>query len=281
MNDPSSLRAHDLTLGYGDRDVLAHLELDVPSGRTTTILGPNGCGKSTLLHALARTLAPRGGSVLLDGRDIQAHPTRAVAQRLALLPQSAQAPAELRVRDLVEFGRFPYRGWLGGKAKGDDAKVAAALAAVHLEPLADRLLHTLSGGERQRAWIAMALAQETHFLLLDEPTTSLDIAHRLEVLELVAELRRVHHKTIVMVLHDMDLAARFSDHLVLMRDGLVRASGAPREVMTADVLRDVFRVEGHVFTDPHLGTPTFVPHRSVTDRARADAPHDLLTGSHP
>lgn len=276
---PASLNARNLTLGYGREPVIAGLDLDVAPGRITSILGPNGCGKSTLLHALARTLAPQGGSVLLDGRDIHAHPTRAVAQRLALLPQSAQAPAELCVRELVEFGRFPYRGWLGAKRADDDAKVHAALAAVHLTDLAERPLHALSGGERQRAWIAMALAQETHFLLLDEPTSALDIAHRLDVLELVARLNREHHKTIVMVLHDLDLAARYSDHLVLLRAGQVRASGPPAQVICPAVLRDVFGVEGHVCLDPHSGAPRFVPHHTVQDAAPPSTFTDPLPAS--
>lgn len=262
----SRLLARDLTVGYGDATVLDGLDLELRDGRVTTILGPNGCGKSTLLRTLARVLAPSRGSVILDGVELHRQPTRAVARLLAMLPQSSRAPAELRVRDLVAYGRFPHRAWYARLDAADRTAVASALTSVGLEPLADRPLETLSGGERQRAWIAMALAQETPLLLLDEPTTSLDVAHQLEVLELVRQLQRTKEKTVVMVLHDINLAARFSDCIVLMRDGVILATGTPQEVILADFLRDAYGVDGRVDYDRDLEAPAFVPYRSVGAR---------------
>jgi iron complex transport system ATP-binding protein len=261
---PSRLRAQDVSLAYGDRRVVNGLHLDVPDGKVTVIVGANACGKSTVLRALARLLAPTSGTVLLDGKSISTQPSRLVAQTLGLLPQSPIAPEGITVRDLVARGRHPHQSWWQQWNKDDEVAVEAALRATGTLELADRDVEELSGGQRQRAWIAMAVAQRTDLLLLDEPTTYLDIAHQLDVLELVAELNRAHGRTVVMVLHDLNLASRYADHIVAMRDGTIIAQGAPSQVVTAGLLREVFHVEGQVLTDPHTGAPVILPHHTFT-----------------
>lgn len=246
-------------LAYQDRRVLKDLTLMIPEGRITVILGPNGSGKSTLLHALARILRPQAGSVLLDGTDIHQYPTDAVARLLALLPQAPHAPEGLRVRDLVAFGRFPYRGWFDSASEEDDRQIEEALHAVGITHLSDRGVQTLSGGQRQRAWIAMALAQQTHFLLLDEPTTYLDIAHQLEVMELIQQLNQKTGKTMVMVLHDLNLAARYADYLVVLHRQGIAAMGDPIDVLTCELLQDVFAIRASVTHDSHSGAPICIP----------------------
>src|SRR5690606_35874212 len=208
--DTATLATRDLSLGYGERLIIDRLSVELPAARITAIVGPNGCGKSTLLAGLSRILAPRGGAVLLDGRDIAHTPTREVARRLALLPQDASAPDGLTVEELIQFGRQPYRGLMRQWSAGDAAIVRAALRATRLEALADRPLDALSGGQRQRAWIAMAVAQDTPLLLLDEPTSALDLGHQIEVLDLVRKLAR-EGKTVVMVIHDLASACRYAD----------------------------------------------------------------------
>ncbi len=254
------LVADDVTLRYGDADpVVSRLSLDIPDGAITCIVGPNACGKSTLLRSLARLLRPHGGSVLLDGERIHQLPTKQVARHLGLLPQSPTAPEGLRVEDLVERGRFPHQRLFQQWSPDDEAAVAHALQVTHTDVLADRPVDELSGGQRQRVWIAMALAQQTPILLLDEPTTYLDIAHQLEVLDLLAALNRDQGRTIVMVLHDLNEAARYSDHLVAMRDGEVVAHGGPSEVVTERVVAEVFGIACRVVPDPVTGTPMVVP----------------------
>ncbi|MEU8248009.1 ABC transporter ATP-binding protein [Nonomuraea sp. NPDC048916] len=253
------LQAAGVKLGYGERTVVDGLDLGIEPGTVTTIIGPNGCGKSTLLRALGRLLKPQGGEVLLDGKRIDRIPTREVAKVLGLLPQAPTAPEGLTVADLVARGRHPHQTWYRQWSSDDEAAVGEALAMTGLADLAERPLDELSGGQRQRAWISMALAQGTDLLLLDEPTTFLDLAHQVEVLELVRHLHRAADRTIVMVLHDLNLAARYADRLVAMREGRVITSGAPHEVLTEDLLREVFELDAKVITDPVAGTPLVIP----------------------
>ena len=253
------LAARELTLGYGPEAVVHALDLDVPTDATTVIIGPNGCGKSTLLRAMARLMPARSGHVLLDGKRIDRTPTREVARILGILPQAPQAPDGLTVTDLVARGRHPHQTWYQQWSSDDADAVAQALAWTDLSGFADRTLDALSGGQRQRAWIAMALAQGTDLLLLDEPTTYLDLAHQIDVLDLVARLRREQGLTVVMVLHDLNLAARYADHLVAMRDGRIMRQGAPGEVLTVETVEAVFGLRSQVIPDPVAGTPLVVP----------------------
>ena len=242
----SRLGAELVTVGYGGEPVVRDLTLDVPDGLVTTIVGPNGCGKSTLLRTLARLLKPTSGRVRLDGGSIDAVPTREVSRRLALLPQSPIAPDGLLVRDLVGRGRHPHQRWFRQWSAEDEEVVDLALRLTDTWELRDRALDQLSGGQCQRAWVAMTLAQDTDLVLLDEPTTFLDLAHQVEVLDLVSRLNRERGRTVAMVLHDLNLAARYSDLVVVMKDGEVVGQGAPREVLTVDRLRDVFGLTADV-----------------------------------
>ena len=266
-----TLAAERLTLGYGDRKVVHDLTVTIPTGRVTVVVGANACGKSTLLRGLARLLAPSDGAVLLDGKDITSLATRDVARVLGLLPQSPIAPEGITVADLVGRGRYPHQGWFRQWTPDDDAAVADALAQTGVLDLAGRSVDELSGGQRQRVWIAMALAQRTDLLLLDEPTTFLDVAHQVEVLDLLADLNRDLGRTIVMVLHDLNLAARYADHLVAMKDGRIVAEGAPADVVTEETVAEVFGLTSRVVPDPVSGTPMVVP----IGRHRAGAPDPL------
>ena len=259
-----TLQSQQLCLGYNHELVVRDLDLEIPTGQMVSIVGANGSGKSTLLRGLARVLRPRGGCVLLDGRDILRQPSRSVAQRVAILPQSPNVPEALTVHELVSLGRFPYRGRFGTYSDRDWQAIDQALAMVHMTDLASRPLGSLSGGQRQRAWIAMALAQETELLLLDEPITHLDWSCQIEVLQLLAELNRTAGKTIVMVLHDLNMAARFSNLMVAIAGGQVVIADAPEKVMTADILRRVFGIEAVVLRDPRHGCPLCVPYSSST-----------------
>ena len=253
------LSAADLSLGYGDRTIVDKLSIEIPPGKFTVIVGANACGKSTLLRGLARLLAPSAGTVYLDGRAIHQMPTREVATLLGVLPQTPVAPDGITVADLVGRGRYPHQGWFRQWVAADDAAVATALQATDTLDLAGRAVDELSGGQRQRVWIAMALAQETELLLLDEPTTFLDINHQVEVLDLLTDLNRSRGTTIVMVLHDLNLAARYSDHLVALAGGVIRAQGSPAEVLTEQVVRDVFGIASRVVVDEVSGTPLMLP----------------------
>lgn len=253
------LSTRRLTLAYDGTSIIMNLDLAIPAGKITTLVGPNGCGKSTLLRGLARLLKPRSGTVNLDGTDIFKLSSKAVAKRLGILPQGPVAPEGLTVRDLVAQGRYPYQNWLQQWSKEDERLVEQALATTGMTPLADRALDTLSGGQRQRAWIAMALAQDTEILLLDEPTTFLDLAHQVEVLDLLYELNQTEGRTIVMVLHDLNQACRYADYLVAVREGQVWAQGVPAQVMTEAMVREVFGLECRIVTDPVAGTPMCVP----------------------
>jgi iron complex transport system ATP-binding protein len=255
---PSRLSVQGVTVGYDDRVVCRDLWVDVPDGSFTAIIGPNGCGKSTLLRLLSRVLAPSAGTVLLDGRPLAAARPKEVARVLGLLPQTSLAPEGIRVADLVARGRLPHQGLFQHWRSSDEAAVAQALEATRLTTLSGRLVDELSGGQRQRVWIAMLLAQQTPIMLLDEPTTFLDIAHQYELMELFRTFH-VEGKTVVAVLHDLDQAARYADHLVVMRDGEIVATGAPPDVLTAPLVKDVFGLRCLVVPDPVTGTPSVVP----------------------
>ena len=253
------LAAEGIAVGYDGRRIIDGLDLTIPAGRITSIVGPNACGKSTLLRGLARLQPLEAGRVTLGGRDVATMPRREVARRIGVLPQSSIAPDGVRVAELVGRGRYPHQGWFGRHSSDDDVVVAEALAATGVAELADRRLEELSGGQRQRVWVAMVLAQRTDIVLLDEPTTYLDVTHQLELLDLLTELNRVHGTTVVMVLHELNLAARYADHLVVMRSGAVIAEGAPDRVLTRDIVRRAFDLEAHVIPDPVAGSPLVVP----------------------
>ncbi|WP_102224432.1 ABC transporter ATP-binding protein [Acidimangrovimonas sediminis] len=256
---PHALRAERLSLGYPGREVISGLDLALPLGRVSAILGPNGCGKSTLLKAMARLIRPQAGRVTLAGRDIHRHDTRQLAREVAILPQAPLAPEGITVADLVRRGRTPWRGALTPWRAEDAAACAAALDAVGLGDLAARPLGELSGGQRQRAWLALVLAQATPHLLLDEPTTFLDLAHQIDLLELLRQRNRQTGTTVISVLHDLNLAARYADHLVLLGPRGLVAEGAPEAVITPDTLQLAFGLAAQVIPDPVSGTPMVVP----------------------
>ena len=257
--NPARLSAGELSLGYGGAPIVENLSVNLPAGKVTIIVGANACGKSTLLRGLARLLKPTSGVVHLDGEDIHKVPTREIARKLGILPQTPTAPEGITVADLVGRGRSPHQGWFRQWTAADDDAVAAALNVTGTQRLAGRSIDELSGGQRQRVWIAMALAQETDVLLLDEPTTYLDLAHQVEVLDVVSELNARRGITVVIVLHDLNLAARYADNLIAMKAGAVVAQGAPSEVLTAGLVRDVFGLDSVVVADPVVGTPMVVP----------------------
>ncbi|GAB6903665.1 ABC transporter ATP-binding protein [Kineosporia succinea] len=259
MTAEHQLSAENLSLGYKDRTVIEGLELAVAPGKVTAIVGANACGKSTLLRSMSRLLPPRAGQVLLDGKEVHKLPAKELARTLGLLPQSPIAPEGITVSDLVGRGRHPHQGVFSRWSAADDLAVAAALEATHTVELADRAVDELSGGQRQRVWIAMALAQETDLLLLDEPTTFLDVQHQVEVLDLLTDLNRSRGTTVVMVLHDLNLAARYADHLVALAAGKVHAAGLPAEVLTEDTVRAVFGLDSKVIIDPTSGGPLMLP----------------------
>ncbi|PGH47576.1 ABC transporter ATP-binding protein [Streptomyces sp. Ru87] len=259
MTTTHALAAEDLTLGYGDRTVIESLNLVVPPGRVTAIVGANACGKSTLLRSMSRLLVPRTGRVVLDGKSVHRMPARQLARTLGLLPQSPVAPEGITVADLVGRGRHPHQGMFARWSTDDDAAVAAALEATDTAGLADRAVDELSGGQRQRVWIAMALAQQTDLLLLDEPTTFLDASHQIEVLDLLTDLNRSRGTTVVMVLHDLNLAARYADHILALASGRLHAAGPPAEVLTGDTVRAVFGLDSRIIEDPVSGRPLMLP----------------------
>ncbi|GHI98535.1 ABC transporter ATP-binding protein [Streptomyces olivaceus] len=252
------LTAREITLRYGDRVVSTRLSLDVPDGSFTAVVGPNACGKSTLLRALVRLLRPTEGQVVLDGREVGSYPSKELARQVGFLPQDPLAPDDIKVRQLVSRGRFPHRTLLSPRSEQDESAVREAMAAAEVTELADRPVQELSGGQRQRVWIAMALAQETPYLLLDEPTSFLDITHQYQLLHLLARLRD-QGRTVVAVLHDINQACRFADHLVAMRDGKVVAEGSPGDIVDAALIKDVFDLPSVIVPDPVAGTPMVVP----------------------
>lgn len=255
------LSAHSVSVGYGDTVISRDVTLDIPDGQVTTLIGANGCGKSTLLRGLSRLLPLSEGSVTLDGKKLGDYSSRELATRLSLLPQSPITPAGVTVADLVARGRHPHQSWLQQWSASHSAAVDEAMALTNVFQLRDRPVDSLSGGQRQRVWIAMVLAQDTDIVFLDEPTTYLDLAHSTDVLELVSTLNKEQGKTIVMVLHDLNLAARYSDNLVLMKDGSVTALGSPETTITPQALRDVFGLDSRVIEDPVTGGPLIVPER--------------------
>ncbi|MHC9044881.1 ABC transporter ATP-binding protein [Microbacterium saperdae] len=264
----SRLRAADVTIGYDRRIISTDLSVEIPDGSFTVIVGPNACGKSTLLRALSRLIQPDAGRVMLDGRSIHDYRPKEVARRVGLLPQSSLAPDGIRVADLVARGRYPHQTILRPWSDEDERAVADAMAATGIVELSDRLVDELSGGQRQRVWVAMVLAQQTPLLLLDEPTTFLDIAHQIELLELLTDLHE-SGSTLVAVLHDLNHAARYATHLIAMKDGAVVAEGAPADIVTAELVEEVFGLACVVVPDPITGKPSVVPIGRVRS-ARSD-----------
>ncbi len=274
MTDQHTLSSRDLRAGYGGTTIVDGVDLTLPVGRISVIVGANACGKSTLLKTLSRLIPATSGQVLLDGERIDRLPTKQLARTLGLLPQQPIAPEGIAVADLVGRGRHPHQKLFRSWTAEDDRAVADALETTGVSELADRAVDELSGGQRQRVWIAMALAQETDVLLLDEPTTFLDLAHQVEVLDLLTDLNRSRGTTIAMVLHDINLAARYADHLFAMRAGRLVATGAPRDVVTADLVREVFGLESDVIPDPVSGSPLILPRgRHHTTAVREPADH--------
>lgn len=262
MNHPTphhNLAARDLTLAYDQVEVARNLSVDIPAGKITCIVGANACGKSTLLRALARLLKPKAGHVLLDGESIHKLSTREVATKLGILPQAPIAPEGITVADLVARGRYPHQKWFRQWSSSDEAAITQAMRHTGIVPLAKRPVDELSGGQRQRIWIAMALAQGTDLMLLDEPTTYLDLAHQIDVLDLLTDLNRRDGRTIVLVLHDLNQAARYSDHLIAMRAGAVIAHGPPSEIITEELVHEVFGLRSKVVVDDVSGTPHVLP----------------------
>ncbi|HCO78854.1 ABC transporter ATP-binding protein [Bacillus sp. (in: firmicutes)] len=269
----SAISTEGLSLGYGETMIIDELNVSIPKGEITVFIGSNGCGKSTLLRSLARLMKPMGGSVLLEGHSIAKLPTKEVAKQLAILPQGPEAPEGLTVHQLVKQGRYPYQNWLKQWSKQDEEAVNRALKSTKMEDLADRTVDSLSGGQRQRAWIAMTLAQETDIILLDEPTTYLDMTHQIEILDLLFDLNEKEQRTIVMVLHDLNLACRYAHHLVAIKDKSIYAEGRPETVINCDLVKNVFDMNCQVTTDPLFGTPLCIPHgrgRCIVQRAQAE-----------
>jgi ferric enterobactin transport system ATP-binding protein len=253
------LQAQNVTIGYDTRVISRDLTVAIPDGSFTVIVGANACGKSTLLRALSRLIKPSTGQVILDGEAISSFPAKEVARRLGLLPQTSIAPDGITVADLVARGRYPHQKLLRQWSEADEAAVIAAMAATKVTELSHRLVDELSGGQRQRVWVAMVLAQETPILLLDEPTTFLDITHQIELLELMGELNRDNGQTIVAVLHDLNHACRYANHIIAMRDGAVVAAGAPRDIVTAELVEEVFGLPCIIIDDPIAHTPLVIP----------------------
>lgn len=254
-----ALAAETITLGYDDRVISRDLSIEIPEGAFTVIVGPNACGKSTLLRALSRLLKPKNGAILLDGRTIHSYKAKEVARKLGLLPQTSTAPDGISVADLVARGRYPHQSMIRQWSRHDEAAVLEAMAATNVTSLSGRQVDELSGGQRQRVWVAMALAQQTPTLLLDEPTTYLDIAHQIELMELFSRLNRENNQTMVAVLHDLNHACRYATHLIAMKDGNVVAAGNPSEIVTAELVEEVFGLPCMIIPDPVSNTPLIIP----------------------
>lgn len=256
----NAIETNSLTLSYGDSIIIEDLQLSIPKGEITVFIGGNGCGKSTLLRSLARLLKPKHGTILLDGKSIAEQATKDVAKKLAILPQGPEAPEGLTVLQLVKQGRYPYQTWFRQWTKEDEEAVNKALKATKMEEYAERQVDSLSGGQRQRAWIAMTLAQNTDVILLDEPTTYLDLARQIEILDLLFELNEKEKRTIVMVLHDLNLACRYAHHIVAIRNKQIYAQGKPEHVINCKLVKEVFQMDCQVMIDPLFGTPLCIPH---------------------
>lgn len=264
------LIADKLNIAYGDRLIVENLNLSIPTGKITALVGANGSGKSTILKSMARIMKPQQGSVLLDGKSIHSQSTKEVAKQLAILPQNPIAPEGLTVSELVGYGRFPHQRALGTANAEDRRCVQWAIEVTGMTDFADRPVDQLSGGQRQRAWIAMALAQQTDILFLDEPTTFLDMAHQLEVLKLLVKLNEEQARTIIMVVHDLNHATRYAQHMVAIQAGQVMREGTPAEVVTSDTLRDLFGIEADIVPDPRTGVPICIPYELVERTPRSE-----------
>lgn len=260
----AAIEVQDVRLGYGEAVIIEDLSLQIPAGGFASVIGPNGCGKSTLLKAISRNLRPLSGAVFIEGTPVREYDTRLLSQKLAFLAQSPSVPEQFSVRELVSYGRYPYTHWLGTLKAIDHEIIDWAMEMTETTAFAEREMIHLSGGERQRVWIAMALAQEADILLLDEPTTYLDIAHQFQTLELIHRLHREMNKTVLMVLHDLNQAARYSDRLFVMKQGELVADGSPEEILQEEMLREVFSIETKVIRDEENDCPYFIPLRGLT-----------------
>ncbi|MFZ3588942.1 ABC transporter ATP-binding protein [Bacillus sp. DJP31] len=267
------LSTEQLGISYGDVDIVKGLDLKIPEGKVTTIIGPNGCGKSTILKTMSRILEAKAGAVYLDGKAIHKISTKEIAKKMAILPQTPEAPSGLTVYELVSYGRFPHQRGFGRLTDEDRRIVRWAIEVTGMTVFRDRPIEALSGGQRQRVWIAMALAQETDLLLLDEPTTYLDLAHQLEVLKLLDRLNKEEKRTIVMVIHDLNHAARFAHHMVAINNGKIIKEGKPNEVMTSEVLKDVFNIDAEVVPDPRTGRPVCITYDLVEQGSLGEKKH--------
>lgn len=258
MENQKSLATKDLSISYGEKVIVDNLNIEIPKGKITTIIGPNGCGKSTTLKSISRILKPKTGSIYISGKEIYELSTKEIAKQMAILPQTPQAPGRITVRELVSYGRFPHKKGFGSLKNEDKNIINWALKATNMDEYKNVSIGELSGGQRQRVWIAMALAQQTELILLDEPTTYLDLSHQLEILTLLQELNIKEKRTIVMVLHDLNLASRFSDYIISMRNGKVITSGSPKEVMTKKTLKNVFNIDAQISIDHRNNKPICV-----------------------
>lgn len=263
------LNTEELSIGYAETTIVSGLNLSIPTGKITALVGANGSGKSTILKTMARIMKPKSGTVMLDGKSIHQFSTKEVARQLAILPQNPTAPDGLTVSELVSYGRYPHQKGFGSMSEEDRRIIASAISVTGMEPFHDRPIDRLSGGQRQRAWIAMALAQQTEILFLDEPTTFLDMAHQLEVLQLLQKLNEEEGRTIIMVVHDLNHASRYAQHMVAIKSGNVVSEGSPVEVMTPDVLRKVFGIEADIIPDPRTGVPLCLPYELAAYKAAA------------
>ncbi|UOR10474.1 ABC transporter ATP-binding protein [Halobacillus amylolyticus] len=263
----AKLTTEHVDIAYGDHQVVGDLTLDIPENKITTIIGPNGCGKSTILKSLARIQSVNGGFVYLDGKAIKKEPSKQIAKKMGVLPQSPEAPSGLTVAELVSYGRFPHQKGFGKLTKHDYEIIKWAIDITGVEEFENRSIDSLSGGQRQRVWIAMALAQETEILILDEPTTYLDLAHQLEVLQLLERLNKEEGRTIVMVIHDLNQAARFADYIVAIHKGEIVKEGKPEEVIEKRVLRDVFHIDADIVTDPRTNRPVCLTYDLVAEQS--------------
>ncbi|MBW9145566.1 ABC transporter ATP-binding protein [Clostridium sp. CM028] len=259
----NSIKTENLSISYGDFDIVKNLNLNIPKGKITTIIGSNGCGKSTILKTIARILKPKSGVIYINDNDIQDLSSNFISKEMAVLPQSPQAPNGLTVGELVAYGRFPHQSGFGKLTSQDKEKIDWSLKIIGMQEFKDRPIETLSGGQRQRVWIAMALAQETEILLLDEPTTYLDLAHQLEILQLLESLNKTQGQTIVMVIHDLNNAARFADYMVGIKDGNIVCTGSPKEIMTKDNLRKIFNIDAVVINEPLNNKPVCITYNLI------------------
>ncbi|MGF9699678.1 MULTISPECIES: ABC transporter ATP-binding protein [Paenibacillus] len=273
------LETSKLDIAYEERLIVEDLNIQIPQGKITALVGANGSGKSTILKTMARIMNPKAGSVLLDGKSIHKQSTREVAKQLAILPQNPTAPEGLTVTELVSYGRFPYQKGFGSMRAEDKRMIEWAIEVTGMTEFHDRPIDQLSGGQRQRAWIAMALAQETDILFLDEPTTFLDMAHQLEVLQLLEMLNATANRTIVMVVHDLNHASRYAHHMIGIKKGKAIATGSPVEVMNCDVLREVFNIEADIVIDPRSGVPLCLPYALAGERQQTAAPDQMVMNS--